>query len=123
METDNNPRTTTNTTKVEMKCNVCEKSFENVTILRAHKKAEHLSNGVCQQFLDGECTRGSTCWFKHVIKEPENEASDEENKKSDFQFPGLNPFPPGETQVIMKTLNMVLERMKMMEEMFQQRKD
>ena len=103
--------------------NVCEKSLENVTILRAHKKTEHLSKGVCQQFLDGKCDRGSSCWFTHVMKEADHETSQEGYKQSDFQFPRLNPFPPEDTQAIMKTLNMVLEKMKLMEEMFQQKKE
>ena len=108
--------------KFEIKCNVCDKTFEDVASLRKHKKADHLSKGICQQFVKGSCDRGNTCWFEHVMNETDHKTSQEGFMQSDFQFPPLNPIPPEDAQMIMKTLNMVLKKMQVMEEMFQQKK-
>ena len=103
------------------KCNACDKTFDNLLELRTHRKSVH---SVCNRFLEGTCPRSNNdCWYEHKTKETYSETSPKkEFNESVFQFPPLNPVPPENMQTIMKTLNMVLRKMEMMEEMFQEKK-
>ena len=82
--------------KKEHSCNVCNKSFMNKNSLKDHTKSEH-----------------------------------HQKDESIFQFPSLKAFPPDQTQTpmnkfptdqtqtILNTLDMVLQKMEMMENYFQ----
>ena len=89
------------------KCNACDKTFDNLLELRAHRKSVH---SVCNRFSEGTCTRiKKDCWYENKTKETYSETSPKkEFNESVFQFPPLNPVPPENMQTIMKTLNMVL---------------
>ena len=41
-----------------------------------HKKKKHLENvDVCWHYLDGDCSYGEHCWFKHENKNNKNESN------------------------------------------------
>ena len=114
METNNGPAPAPN-----YKCSACSKTLDNLKDLRTHQKTEH---PICKRFLEGTCQRSIFfCWYKHELKETSSEVPQEGFSDSDFQFPPLNPFPPEQTQIIMNTLNMILQKMKEMEERFLQK--
>ena len=116
METDHSNGQSTKRAIVN-KCNVCDKKFENSNSLRSHKKNEHMNITLCQKFMQGNCERSDDdCLYAHRMKEAQKETS----QKSVFQFAPQKPFPPDQTEMIMKTLNMVLQKMEMMEKVFQQ---
>ena len=85
-----------------------------------HKKKEHPSIVICSKFLQGNCQRAAQdCWYEHT-KEGSNENCPENNEKdSDFQFPPPPTLPPDQGQSIMRTLNMVLQKMELMEKKLQ----
>ena len=106
------------------KCGFCGKTFESLKSLKAHKLSEHSSNVVRQKFVDGKCERSSEdCLFKHEFKETPNgtpkETAERLNEDLVFHFPRLNPFPPDQAEMIMKTLQMVLQKMELMEKVLQ----
>ena len=119
METESSPPKSASH-QSEIKFNVCEKTFENWNSVRVHKRRDHAPKVPCKRFKEWICKRSEQeCWYLHNFKESESE------KPSDnlgFQFPRLNPNPPDQTQIIMQTLQEVLQRMQMMEDLFQQKK-
>ena len=104
----------------DFKCNVCAKTYQNSNSLKAHVKNEHSSVLLCQNFILGKCERSDEeCWFKHKspIKPTENSRK---SNISGFRLSQENQFPPDQAEIIMKTLNIVLQKMEIMEIAFQQ---
>jgi hypothetical protein len=95
-----------------------KKTFENWNSVRVHKRREHAPKVPCKRFKEGICKRSEQeCWYQHNFKESESD------KPSDnFQFPRLNPNHPDQTEIIMQTLQEVLQRMQMMEDLFHPKK-
>ena len=107
--------------KANINCQICDKRFETVHSLRTHKMNEHSAPGVCQKFIQGDCMRSDEeCWYKHIIIESKKESTPESMGQSGFRFTPVYPAPPDQTELIMKTLNMVLQKMELMERVFQQ---
>ena len=103
--------------KSKPNCQICDKTFDTVHDLRAHRMNEHSAPGLCQKYIHGDCMRGDEeYWFKHTTRESTNESM----KQSGFRFAQVHPAPPDQTELIMKTLNMVLQKMELMERVFQQ---
>ena len=47
-------------------CNFCDEVFETLSEVMEHKKLIHTSNVQhCNQFLEGNCLYGNSCWFLH----------------------------------------------------------
>ena len=104
-----------------IKCPFCDQTFEDWNGLRYHKKKAHSSNVTCHRFLEGRCDKSEQqCEYKHDKKMKQNEKQEEIIKESGFRFPPVDPFPPDQAQLIMKTLEMVLQKMDVMERFFQQ---
>ena len=85
------------------KCGSCDKTFDNLNSQRSHRRSEHSP--------------------KQQPNATQTNAPQEQCKASGFQFPQPGPVPPEstQTQTIMDTLNMVLLKMKQMEEKFLQK--
>jgi len=116
METNHDGYSRASTT-LKHKCGVCEKTFDDFQSLRSHRRCEH---STCKRFLEGTCQRSSEeCWYVHESKETHAKSYQKMSNDSDFQFPQLDPFPPENINMIMKTLKTVLQKMEMMEEMIQ----
>ena len=106
-----------------IKCQQCDKAFEDGKSLRIHKRKVHYSNIACHRFLEGTCDKSmEECEYKHERKETQNAKPEESSRESGFRFPPVDPFPTDQAQMIMQTLNMVLQKMDTMERFFQQMK-
>ena len=84
-----------------IKCFVCNESFENKTEMMAHRKKEHSSLiRKCLQFKENNCRfEEKSCWFMHDdVKEediPEEVEKESENvSDSYFRMASANPKPP-----------------------------
>ena len=86
--------------------------------MKAHKRKKH---PVCERFVEGTCQKScDDCWYYHDIKESPKEPQQETLNESGFRFTPPNQFPPEQGEMLMKTLNMVLQRMEKLEERFLQ---
>ena len=86
----------------QVKCYVCNKTFERKTEMMKHRKKEHSEVVMpCRKFQNNECRfQDDSCWFIHVT-ESEDIAEDaykttEENMETEsgFQKDIQNPKPP-----------------------------
>ena len=92
---------------VEVKCQTCGQSFEDWDKLREHKRTNHVTNTTAHRSQPQMQQQKSTI----------------ESEQSDFRLPTFDLFPPDQTQEIMKTLQVGLQKMvmDMMEKFFQQK--
>ena len=68
--------------------------------------------------LEGEISDRLWLSFSITLANP-NKSTPEAMKQSGFRFDPVHPAPPDQTELIMKTLNMVLQKMEMIERVFQ----
>ena len=55
-----------NQDEASFNCNFCNDAFETLSDIMEHKKLIHTSNVQhCNQFLEGNCLYGNSCWFLH----------------------------------------------------------
>ena len=124
-------------------CYTCKEEFSSKWNLMNHRKQKHPSNKICRYFLKNECIHGVNCWYRHdekmeidfpfeslkdkrtsCSKANETEKAQRthiekehvvtaNNQNSFFQKDQVHTFPPD--QNIMQTLQMVLQRMNIME--------
>ena len=92
---------------VEVKCQFCGQVFEGWDKLREHKRTKHVTNTTAHRSQPQMQQQKSTI----------------ESEQSDFRLPTFDLFPPDQTQEIMKTLQVGLQKMvmDMMEKFFQQK--
>lgn len=97
------------TSTLEQLCQQCDKSFDVKSDLKDHIKKYHKE--IIKSINESEIFN-----TEKVFNE-----SEEVIHESVFQYNPKNPFPPDQSQTIMNTLNIVLQKMKTMESFFQQK--
>ena len=101
METDS-PHNNIKISDQEQSCEHCEKTFKINSDLKDHMKRVHKDT-------------------MHKLNQSDSLSTEKVSNESDFQYPIKNPFPPDHSQVIMNTLNIVLQKMEKMEVLFKQK--
>ena len=93
-----------NKNSVEVKCQSCSQVFETWDELRQHKRTKHVTNSTAN------------------LSEPQShhQKLNKESEQQGFRLPPFDPFPPDQSQEIMRTLQVVLQKMNVMEKFFQQ---
>ena len=76
-------------------CYICGKEFQNKNEMMIHRKREHGSIiKDCQEFINKKCRfQEDFCWFKHTIKETDDEIMEIESNQV-FQKASENLKPP-----------------------------
>ena len=106
----------------QFKCYLCASSFQDKNDLRNHRRTNHPSIAPCRKYIEGHCDRSETeCLFNHDFKETQEKEAYSQNVPV-FQSASPNPAPPDKDQKLMEFMNMVLQKMSSMEEMFQKLK-
>ena len=90
------------------------KKFQKENILKTHRKKEH-SFTAFHKVFDARSMKMNPSVSGNDEKETENEASQESSVNSVFQYPPLNTPPPDQLKMIMETLQMVVQKMELME--------
>ena len=121
METDFARSKSVSSSKTNIKCNVCAKTFENLGSLKTHKKDEHSSMMVCQHFLQGNCQRSEEdCWFEHKsnLNQQSSKASEQSHHQSQeqvFREDRVNPFPPEQLLNMVEMMNKLCSKVENLE--------
>ena len=59
-------------------CQHCDERFKILKDLMIHKKMKHVENvDICWHFLNGVCSWGKLCWFRHELNSNENKRDSE----------------------------------------------
>ena len=125
-------------------CYTCKEEYTSYWSLMNHRRQKHPSNKVCRYYLRDQCIHGVNCWYRHdepmqvdqssgsdkecekvsktkpIIKSHITKSHEEQSKPNvasnqDFQKVPLQTFPPDALKSIMETLQMVLQRMDLLE--------
>ena len=99
------------------RCYKCGQDFANFASMMTHRKIHH-EMAPCRQYIQGQCSRGNSCWNSHTTSE-----STQRQTIQGFQQRVIVREPPGQREVDTRTMmNQMSQLMTQMNQMIVQMK-